>query len=260
MILDQIIETKKEEVARLKKETSIPRLQRVISGLDICRDFRGALLARDCAIIAEVKCASPSRGRLVEHFEPLGIARAYAENGAAAISVLTDETYFSGHKDYLTQIKRNVRIPVLRKDFIIDPFQVYESRAIGADAILLIVRVLGARLSEFIVLSKELGLNPLVEVHTQEELAVALEAKAGIIGINNRNLDTFVTDIRTSCDLKKLIPDDHVVVAESAIKDRQDIEYLMNGGIHAFLIGEGLVTAPDIGLKLRSFQGKVHHD
>jgi len=255
MILDKIVGTKKEEVARLKQETTIPRLQRAISGLELCRDFKKALSSGACAVIAEVKCASPSRGRLVERFEPLAIAKTYEQNGAAAISVLTDEKYFLGHKDYLTQIKKSVRIPVLRKDFIIDPFQVYETRAIGADAILLIVRVLGQKLAEYIALSKELGLSPLVEVHTSEELDVALDAKAEIIGINNRNLDTFVTDINTSLELNKKIPKGHVVVAESAIKDRADIEYLMKGGISAFLIGEGLVVAQDIGHKLRSFLG-----
>jgi len=255
MILDNIVETKREEVSRLKQETTIPRLQRTISGLELCRDFRRALIDGDCAIIAEVKCASPSRGRLVEHFEPLAIAKTYEQNGAAAISVLTDEKYFQGNKNYLTEIKSRVRIPVLRKDFIIDPFQVYETRAIGADAILLIVRVLGAKLAEFISLSKELGLSPLVEVHTSGELDAALAAGAEIIGINNRNLDTFVTDIDTSRELKKRIPAGKIVVAESAIKDRADIEFLMNAGITAFLIGEGLVVAPDIGFKLRSFLG-----
>lgn len=256
MILDQIIETKKEEVEVLKKATTMSALMDAIAGLPPCRDFRTAISGKACSIIAEVKCASPSRGRLVAHFEPLKIAKTYEQNGAAAISVLTDEKYFLGHKDYLAQIKREVRLPILRKDFIIDPLQVYETRAIGADAILLIVRVLGARLAEFIALSKELGLSPLVEVHTQEELDVALRMGAEIIGINNRNLDTFVTDINTSRDLKKLIPVGKTVVAESAIKDRADIEYLMAAGINTFLIGEGLVIAPDIGKKLHSFLGE----
>ena len=253
MILDKIVETKKEEMAALKKATSIATLEGVIAGLAPCRDFRKAISEADCAIIAEVKCASPSRGRLVEHFSPLDIAKIYEQNGAAAISVLTDETYFCGRKDYLTQIRSEAGIPVLRKDFIIDALQVYETRAIGADAILLIVRVLKARLAEFIALSKEAGLSPLVEVHTQDELDEALAANAEIIGINNRNLDTFVTDINTSRDLKKNIPAGITVVAESAIKDRADIEYLTAAGIHAFLIGEGLMTSTDIGNQLRSF-------
>lgn len=253
MILDKIIETKKQEVTKLKRETTLSQLQDTIKSLPPGLDFREAISCRPCAIIAEVKCASPSRGRLVEHFSPLDIAKIYEQNGAAAISVLTDETYFCGHKDYLTQIKSEVGIPVLRKDFIIDPLQVYETRAIGADAILLIVRVLKARLAEFMALSKEMGLSPLVEVHTQDELDTALAANAEIIGINNRNLDTFVTDINTSRDLKKKIPAGITVVAESAIKDRADIECLTAAGIHAFLIGEGLMTSMDIGDQLRSF-------
>jgi len=257
MILDRIIETKKEEVVALKKLATISDLRDAIAGFPPCRDFNAAISRKDCAIIAEVKCASPSRGRLVENFDPLKIAKTYEQNGASAISVLTDEKYFCGHKDYLTQIKEEVRIPVLRKDFIIDPLQVYETRAIGADAILLIVRVLGRKLADFILLTQELGLHPLVEVHTQAELDDALAAGAEIIGINNRNLDTFVTDINTSRNLKAGIPDGKVVVAESAIKSRKDIEYLMNAGIHAFLIGEGLVTASDMGRKLRIFLGEV---
>lgn len=255
MILDRIIETKKEEVLALKKTATVDSLKKVIADLQACRDFHEAISGSDCSIIAEVKCASPSRGRLVEKFDPIKIAGIYEQNGAAAISVLTDEKYFCGHKDYLTKIRREVQIPVLRKDFIIDPLQIYETRAIGADAVLLIVRVLGNRLAEFIHLSKELGLSPLVEVHTQDELDVALAAGADIIGINNRNLDTFETDINASRILKQAIPRGVSVVAESAIKNRTDIEYLMEAGIHAFLIGEGLVTAPDIGRKLRSFLG-----
>ena len=257
MILDQIIETKKEEVMRLKNTTTISALRNTIAGLAPCRDFQAAISGKACSIIAEVKCASPSRGKLVLHFDPLGIAKTYEQNGAAAISVLTDEKYFCGHKTYLTQIKKERKIPVLRKDFIIDPLQIYETRAIGADAVLLIVRVLGQRLKEFIALSKELGLSPLTEVHTQEELETALAAGADIIGINNRNLDTFVTDINVSLILKRQIPADKTVVAESAVRSRADIECLMQADINAFLIGEALVTAPDIGKKLREFLGEI---
>jgi indole-3-glycerol phosphate synthase len=255
MILDKIIETKKEEVARLKKETTEARLRETIARLEPCRNFRQALISEDCNIIAEVKCASPSRGRFVADFDPVKIAGVYEQNGAAAISVLTDEKYFAGHNNYLTQIKQKVKLPLLRKDFIIDPLQIYETRAIGADAILLIVHVLGKKLAEFISLSQEIGLNPLVEVHTEEELDLALTSGAEIIGINNRNLDTFVTDIETSRKLREQIPADKIVVAESGIMTRADIEYLMQANIHAFLIGEALITAPDIGEKLRAFKG-----
>ena len=256
MILDKIIETKKEEITQLKKETTETQLKKLIAGLDPCRDFRKALTSSDCNIIAEVKCASPSRGRLVDDFNPLRMAQTYEQNGAAAISVLTDEKYFSGHKDYLTQIRQTVKLPLLRKDFIVDPLQIYETRAIGADAILLIVRTLGERLADFISLSREVGLSQLVEVHSQEELDLALAAGAEIIGINNRDLDTFVTDIDTSRRLRTRIPADKIVVAESGIRERKDIESLMQAGIHAFLIGEHLVIAPDMGSKLRAFKGE----
>ncbi len=145
MILDKIIETKKIEVEQLKKQTTVSAWKKTIEELPPCRDFRQAISAKECAVIAEVKCASPSRGRLIADFDPLRIARVYEQNGAAAISVLTDEKYFAGHKNYLTQIRQNVGLPLLRKDFIIDPLQIYETRAIGADAVLLIVHVLGAK-------------------------------------------------------------------------------------------------------------------
>jgi indole-3-glycerol phosphate synthase len=256
MILDKIIETKKKEVARLKKTTTVSALRDTVAGLTPCRDFRAAVSGKPCAIIAEVKCASPSRGRLVKNFDPVKIAKIYEQNGAAAISVLTDEEYFCGHRDYLSCIKEQVVIPVLRKDFIFDPLQVYETRAIGADAILLIVHVLGQKIAEFIGLSKDLGLSPLVEVHTQLDLEMALAYGAEIIGINNRNLDTFVTDINISRILRKQIPTDKTVIAESAIKNRADIEFLNRAGISAFLIGEALVIAADIGKELRTFLGE----
>lgn len=257
MILDKIIQTKKEEVLLLKKSNTTGDFEKTIALLAPCRNFRSAITSGYCSIISEVKCASPSRGRLVEYFDPQAIANIYEQNGAAAISVLTDEKYFCGHKNHLTQIKNKVGLPLLRKDFIIDPLQIYESRAIGADAVLLIVAVLGHKLADFICLAEGLGLSPLVEVHTREELDLALQANAEIIGINNRNLDTFVTDIETSRRLKAAIPDGKIVVAESAIKSRSDIEYLMESGIFAFLIGEGLVAASSIGRKLRTFLGEL---
>ncbi|MGD0021605.1 MAG: indole-3-glycerol phosphate synthase TrpC [Smithellaceae bacterium] len=256
MILDKIIETKKTEVEWLKKQTTVSALKKTIARMEACRDFRQAISPNTCAIIAEIKCASPSRGGLIANFDPLRIARIYEQNGAAAISVLTDEKYFTGHKNYLTQIKQTVGLPLLRKDFIIDPLQIYETRAIGADAVLLIVRVLGPRLGEFISLAKELGLSPLTEVHTKAELDLALAADAEIIGVNNRDLDTFVIDIETSRKLKVQIPAGKIVVAESGISQRADIESLIRAGIYVFLIGEALITAPDIGGKLRAFKGE----
>ncbi|HUN53620.1 MAG TPA: indole-3-glycerol phosphate synthase TrpC [Smithella sp.] len=257
MILDKIIETKKEEVERLKKQTTREQLGETIARLEPCRDFVKALTGNGCNIIAEVKCASPSRGRLIKDFDPVKIAKVFEENKAVAISVLTDEKYFSGHKNFLTQIRKSVKLPLLRKDFIIDLIQLYETRAIGADVVLLIVRVLGKKLEEFIALSGELGLSALVEVHTEKELELALAAGAEIVGINNRNLDTFITDMETSRRLKVLIPESKIVVTESGITQRSDIESLMLTGIHAFLIGEHLITAPDIGNKLRVLRGEI---
>jgi indole-3-glycerol phosphate synthase len=256
MILDKIIKTKIDEVERLKHTMPLTDLKKSVKALAPCRNFKAALSDKPCAIIAEVKCASPSRGRLMENFDPMAIARTYAENGAAAISVLTDEKYFQGRKEYLTQIKQKVQLPLLRKDFIIDPYQVYESRAIGADAVLLIAAVLDNRLKDFIGVAQEIGLNQLVEVHTRAELDLALAAGAEIIGINNRNLDTFVTDINTCKELAQFIPQGKIIVAESGISKRADIESIMKAGIHAFLIGEALVTSSDIGKKLRELKGE----
>jgi indole-3-glycerol phosphate synthase len=256
MILDKIVKTKKEEVAQLKLALPLADLKKSIKALAPCRDFKGVLSGKDCAIIAEVKCASPSRGRLIENFDPLEIARTYEKNGAAAISVLTDEKYFAGKNEYLTQIKQKVQLPLLRKDFIIDPYQIYESMVIGADCVLLIAAVLGNRLKDFIRLAQEIGLHQLVEVHTRAELDMALASGAEIIGINNRNLDTFVTDINTCKELAQFIPQDKVVVAESGIGKRADIESIMQAGIHAFLIGEALVISADIGKKLLELKGE----
>jgi indole-3-glycerol phosphate synthase len=256
MILDKIIETKKEEVAQLKRQTTVSSLEKIIAQLPPCRDFRQTISRDAYNIIAEVKCASPSRGRLIADFDPVRIAGVYEQNGAAAISVLTDEKYFAGHNNYVTQIRQHVRLPLLRKDFIIDPLQIYEARAIGADAVLLIVHVLGEKLARFIALAENLSMAALVEVHTQAELDLALAADAEIIGINNRNLDTFVTNIETSCMLRAQIPEGKIVVAESGIMERADMEYLMKANIHTFLIGEALIKAPDIGQKLRAFKGE----
>jgi indole-3-glycerol phosphate synthase len=255
MILDKIIETKKNEVAQLKKHSSVATFKKTIAGLPPCRNFEKVISGKNCSVIAEVKCSSPSRGRLIVDFDPLKIAMLYEQNGAAAISVLTDEEYFCGHKDYLTKIRQKVALPVLRKDFIIDPLQIYETRAIGADAVLLIVRVLGGKLKEYLKLAGKLGLGALVEVHGANEIDLALAAGAQIIGINNRNLDTFVTDINTSRKLRARIPAEKIVVAESGISTEEDIDFLRSAGINSFLIGEALITAPDIGKKLREFCG-----
>ena len=251
MILDRIVEAKRREVDYLKESTSIEALKKAVRYLFPPRDFRKAISGRDCSIIAEVKRSSPSKGRIREDFDHIEIASLYEENGVAAISVLTDEKFFEGKKSYLSEIKETASLPLLRKDFIIDPYQIYETRIIGGDAILLIAGLLEeGTLRQFIDLAESLGLSPLVEVHSREELDKALAAGAGIIGINNRNLKTFSTDLRTSLDLAPSVPEDRIVISESGIHTREDLETLMKKGIHTFLIGETLMKAPDIGKKL----------
>ncbi len=216
------------------------------------RDFRRALAAGACAIIAEVKRRSPSRGLIRADFDPVRIAGEYEKNGAAAVSVLTDATFFGGSNEDLAAVKKAISLPVLRKEFIIDPWQIHETRAIGADALLLIAAILDkSELREYRELAASLGLASLVEVHDRQELEAALDAGAEIIGINNRDLRTFITDITTSRALAPLIPAGRIVVAESGIRSRREVETLMQAGVRAFLIGETLVAAPDIGTALR---------
>jgi indole-3-glycerol phosphate synthase len=252
MILDDIVKVKHREVAGRKKSTSPSALESAIEGMPPTRDFRRALAGRNCAIIAEVKRRSPSRGVIQEDFDPVRIAGEYERHGAAAVSVLTDETFFGGSDADLTAIKRAISLPILRKEFIIDPWQIHETRAIGADALLLIAAILGEnQLRAYRELAASMGLASLVEVHDRRELETALSAGSEIIGINNRDLKTFTTDIRTSLALAPLVPADRTVVSESGIHSRTQIEILLQAGVHAFLIGEALVTAPDRGEKFR---------
>jgi indole-3-glycerol phosphate synthase len=256
MILDRIVEAKRKEVAHLKGERSLDRLKEAVGDLPPPRDFRAAIIRCPCAIIAEVKRSSPSRGRIREDFDPIEIAAIYQRNGAAAISVLTDEKFFEGSRTYLSGIRKVVDLPLLRKDFIIDPYQIYETRVLGGDALLLIARLLeGEQLREYIDLAESVGLSSLVEVHTREELDKALASGAQIIGINNRDLRTFSTDLRITLDLAPSIPRDRIVVSESGIDSRADIERLMEAGIRSFLVGEALMRAEDIGGKLRELLG-----
>jgi indole-3-glycerol phosphate synthase len=220
------------------------------------RDFKAALDA-GCAIIAEVKRRSPSRGLLRADFAPVRIALEYESHGAAAVSVLTDATFFGGSDADLTAVKDAVTLPVLRKEFIIDPYQIYETRAIGADALLLIAAILTeGQLRGYRELAESLGMSALVEIHNREELARALSCGARIIGINNRDLKTFVTDIRTSVELAPLIPKDRIAISESGIRTRGEIETLLKAGIRAFLIGEMLIASLEIGPKLKELLGK----
>ncbi len=261
MILDQIVEKKREEVSALKISRPLSEIKRRLKDHPPALDFKGALSGRECSIIAEVKRRSPSKGRLLEDFQPMGIASVYERNGAAAISVLTERYFFEGDGEYLSAIKEIVEIPVLRKDFILDPYQIYETKLLGADALLLITALLDPpRLQDYIGLSAELGLTPLVEVHDREELGRALDAGAQVIGINNRNLRTFATDLQTTIDLLPIIQTggvsgDRIVVSESGIHSREDIERLMRAGVGAFLIGEALIRSGNIADKLRELLG-----
>jgi len=257
MILERIVEAKKKEVARLRSATPIPELERAARDMPAARDFRGALQGRDCAIIAEIKRRSPSKGRLRADYDPEEIARIYEAGGAAAISVLTDRNFFEGDAGHLKAARKVTSLPVLRKDFIIDPCQIFETRFLGADALLLIAGLFDEKpLRELIELSRSLGLAALVEVHNGEEAARAAAAGADIIGINNRDLKTFRTDIETSLSMAPLIPKDRIVVSESGIETRADIERLAEAGIRCFLIGETLMRAADPGEKIRELLGK----
>jgi indole-3-glycerol phosphate synthase len=255
MILDEIVKVKRQEVARRKETVPLRTLERMVTGMAPTRDFKASLAPG--AIIAEVKRRSPSRGLLRTDFDPVRIAREYEAHGAAAISVLTDEGFFGGSDADLTDVKGAVALPVLRKEFIIDPYQIHESRAIGTDAVLLIAAILEENeLREYRELAASLGLAALIEVHDRRELERALASGAELVGINNRDLKSFVTNIRTSIELAPLIPKDRIVVSESGIQTCSEIETLLQAGVQAFLIGETLIAAPDIGQKLEELLGQ----
>ncbi len=252
MFLQKILEGKKREIAGQKIMLPLSILKRRLAGVPASLDFEGALRSRACALIAEVKRSSPSKGRIREDFEPVAIARIYAENGAAAASVITERRFFEGEASFLSDIRKSVQIPLLRKDFIIDSYQIYESRLLGADAVLLIARILEApRLRDFIILSSELGLSCLVEVHDETDLEKAVSAGARIIGINNRDLSTFSTDLKVSLRLAPLAPPGALVVSESGIRSGGDIKTLMSAGIRSFLVGEILMRERDAGGKMK---------
>ena len=255
MILDTIIAHKQKELAAEQAKVPLAKLEAAITNLPPTRDFSGAIKGSGSVkLIAEVKKKSPSKGIIREDFHPVSIAETYVENGAAAISVLTDTHFFAGELGYLRAIREVVDVPLLRKDFTIDPYHIYQARVAGADAILLIVAVLTpTQLRTFMKIADSLSLASLVEVHTQAELAVALDVDAQIIGINNRDLRTFQTDLATTFRLRDAIPADKVVVSESGIYTREDVEKLKNAGVHAMLVGESLMRSPDIGEQVRRF-------
>ena len=253
MILADIVGHKKRELKRRKEAVPLAAVKESIDPLQSPRAFGKALTqSADLALIAEIKKASPSGGRIRKDVDPVEIGRLYEDAGAAAVSVLTDERFFHGSLASVKQVKDAVSIPVLRKDFIIDPYQIYESRAFGADAVLLIVAVLSDdELRAFLSLCRELGLEALVEAHTELERDKALEAGADIIGINNRDLTTFAVDLSTTTRLASGMPEGMTCVSESGIKTRDDVERLREAGIDAVLVGTALMAAKDIGAKIK---------
>jgi indole-3-glycerol phosphate synthase len=248
-ILERIVATKRAEVDAARKRVPVVELERAPA----VRDFVAALKAKKPAVIAEIKRASPSRGILREHFDPAAIARAYQRCGAACMSVLTDSQYFQGVSAHLVAARAACSLPALRKDFIIDPYQVPESRALGADCILLIAACLTtAQMLELEALAHNLGMAVLVEVHDVEELGRALELKTPLLGINNRNLRTFDTRLETTLDLLPRVPGDRIVITESGILSRADVARMRESGVHAFLVGEAFMRAEDPGAALKA--------
>jgi len=257
-ILDRIVATKREEVERAKIFAPEEHLRRMVEQQPPPRDFLGAIRnAPNIALIGEVKKASPSKGVIRENFDPVAIARIYEKHGATCISVLTDEPYFQGHIEFLRWVKESVQIPVLRKDFILDSYQVLEARAYGADAVLLIAECLTTE--QLTRLYHEIlawGMTPLVEVYEPENLPRVIDLGASLIGINNRNLQTFEVDLEHTIRLRAKIPSDRLVVGESGIQTHEDVDRLRRAGVNAILVGESLMREADIGLAVDRLLGK----
>ncbi len=259
-ILQQILARKAEEIAERQQRLSLRELRQQTASLPAPRPFQDQLTrtiaAGRAAVIAEIKRASPSKGLLRDPFEPVAIAQSYAAAGATCLSVLTDRDFFQGHEDYLRAARAACDLPTLRKDFIVDPYQIHEARLIGADCILLIVAALDdATLCGLARLAAELSLDVLVEVHDAEELERALATGATLIGINNRNLRTFETRLDTTLNLLSQMPKDRTVVTESGIHTPADVALMRENGVHAFLVGEAFMRAPDPGAKLAELFG-----
>ena len=264
-ILDQIVATKREEIARAKAAVPIEQLREQLAAAPPVRDFFAALATPtgrasegvgSIKLIAEVKQASPSQGVIRADFDPVAIARTYESTGATCLSVLTDETYFQGRLDYLRQIRAAVQIPVLRKDFILDSYQLVETRTAGADAVLLIAECLDdCNLRKFHNEAIDLGLAPLIEFYDPENLPRVLAAGAQLIGVNNRDLRTFSVDLEHTIRLRSQVPEDAVLVAESGIHTRSDVLRLQEAGVDAMLVGESLMRENDIGAAVRRLLG-----
>ena len=254
-ILDKIIAVKRDELSLARRKRGLLSLRRDAESLGGQRDFVGSLRSKTSAgaagVIAEIKKASPSKGVLREHFVPAAIAESYAEHGAACLSVLTDVQFFQGSAAYLEQARAACKLPVLRKDFMVDAYQLFEARAMGADAILLIVACLDdAQMADLEAQAHALGMAVLVEVHDATELARALRLKTPLVGINNRNLRTFEVTLSTTLDLLPTVPANRLLVTESGIFVRADVQRLRDANVHAFLVGEAFMRAPDPGAAL----------
>ena len=256
-ILDQIVASKWQEIEQAKAARSDATVRDAALQAPAPRDFLGALAAPGpIRLIAEVKKASPSKGVIREDFDPVAIACTYAQHGAACLSVLTDEQYFQGHLDYLRQIRAEVQLPLLRKDFVLDPYQVYEARAAGADAVLLIAECLDdEQLSRLYSTIKELGMTVLVELYEPDNLPRVVKLGAKLIGINNRDLHTFKTDLEHTLRLRSRVPEDRVLVAESGIRTHHDVQRLEAAGVRAILVGESLMAKADIGAAVDELLG-----
>ena len=256
-ILEKIVAVKHEEVAAAQKRKPLAQMRQDAESRLLTRDFEAAMrrkiAAGQPAVIAEVKKASPSKGVLRPEFIPADIAQSYAEHGAACLSVLTDRQFFQGSTDFLKQARASCELPVLRKDFMVDPYQVYEARAMGADCILLIAACLDdARMSELEDIARGLNMAVLVEVHDEAELERALRLKTPLLGINNRNLKTFEVSLDTTLALCSRVPADRLLITESGIATPQDVQRMREAGVHAFLVGEAFMRAPDPGAALAS--------
>lgn len=255
-ILNKILVRKTEEVAERSATKSLSSVREEALTLGVSRGFVAAI-ARSMsenrnAVIAEIKKASPSKGVMRENFQPAEIAQSYEQGGASCLSVLTDVDFFQGSDDYLKQARAACKLPVLRKDFMVDPYQIYEAKAMSADCILLIVAALtDAQLEAFSELADSLGLDVLVEVHSEAELHRALSLNVKLIGINNRNLRTFETSLNTTIDLLSLIPSDRIVVTESGIHSMNDVRLMNDNAVHSFLVGEAFMRVPEPGAELK---------
>jgi len=259
-ILNQIVAVKRQEIAAALKKKSLAAVRADAESRVLTRDFVGALRGKIAAgragVIAEIKKASPSKGVLRDDFVPADIAQSYAEHGAACLSVLTDRQFFQGQPDYLKQARASCELPVLRKDFMVDPYQIYESRAMGADCILLIAACLDdAQMADLEAIALGLDMAVLVEVHDGAELDRALTLKTPLLGINNRNLRTFDVSLDTTLALRARVPADRLLVTESGILARTDVQRMRDAGIHAFLVGEAFMRAPDPGVALAELFG-----